>query len=208
MYRVLVAGDSLLFTHTSHPKHGAFRCEIARAATGALALRLAKEIKPHVAVIAIQLPDMSGLDLLHAMSRGHSAPPRIILSGVTTCRCVVEAMRLGAADCIDAPVTEDKFLCSIGDVIASLSEATNASAIHVEPHSLRRWANIVTQVVPLNADPRTLREWSRAVAVSVGALRNWCRTAGLSARRSLMFARILRATIKHQSLEDTTRESA
>ncbi len=31
-------------------------------------------------------------------------------------------------------------------------------------------------------DPRTVSGWSRLVFVSPGALRNWCRTAGVSAR--------------------------
>jgi hypothetical protein len=42
-------------------------------------------------------------------------------------------------------------------------------------------------------DPRTIGQWSRLTYVSSGALRNWCRTAGISPRRSLVFARLLRA---------------
>ena len=34
--------------------------------------------------------------------------------------------------------------------------------------------------------------------MSPGALRNWCRTAGVSARRSLVFARLLRAAFLSQ----------
>src|SRR5262249_33722326 len=52
------------------------------------------------------------------------------------------------------------------------------------------------RVVDQSHDPRTLADWGRSVAVSSGAIRNWCQTAGISARNSLWFARTLRAVIE------------
>ena len=45
------------------------------------------------------------------------------------------------------------------------------------------------------ADPRTLTAWGQEVGVSRGALRVWCAAAGVSARASLDFLRILRAVV-------------
>jgi hypothetical protein len=64
-----------------------------------------------------------------------------------------------------------------------------------EAHSAVRWARAVVPLVDASKDPRTIRQWSEAVFVSMGALRNWCRTAGVSPRRSLVLGRLLRAAV-------------
>lgn len=67
-----------------------------------------------------------------------------------------------------------------------------------EVHAAARWARALAPVITSAKDPRTVSGWSRLVFVSPGALRNWCRTAGVSARRSLVFARLLRAAFLSQ----------
>jgi CheY-like chemotaxis protein len=67
-----------------------------------------------------------------------------------------------------------------------------------EAHAAARWARALAPVITSAKDPRTVSGWSRLVFVSPGALRNWCRTAGVSARRSLVFARLLRAAFLSQ----------
>jgi CheY-like chemotaxis protein len=62
-----------------------------------------------------------------------------------------------------------------------------------ESHAAARWARALIPAIESAADPRTIADWSRLAFVSAGALRNWCRTAGLSPRCSLVFARLLRA---------------
>ena len=68
----------------------------------------------------------------------------------------------------------------------------------IQAHSLIRWSTIVVGAVSSKSDVTTLREWGRAVGVSVGALRNWCLTAGIPARQSLIFARLLRAIVRQK----------
>lgn len=65
-------------------------------------------------------------------------------------------------------------------------------------HASARWARALAPVITSAKDPRTVSGWSRLVFVSPGALRNWCRTAGVSARRSLVFGRLLRAAFLSQ----------
>jgi hypothetical protein len=71
-------------------------------------------------------------------------------------------------------------------------------APHIQAHSIERWTGVVVRTISSPTDPRTLEQWGRAVGASAGTLRNWCRTAHLSARRSLLFARVLRAVARHQ----------
>lgn len=63
----------------------------------------------------------------------------------------------------------------------------------ITAHAASRWAAAVVRLVTSPTDPRTVADWSRWIAASPGAIRNWCRTAGISSRRSLVFARLLRA---------------
>lgn len=61
------------------------------------------------------------------------------------------------------------------------------------PHAVVRWANALAPVLGSPTDPRTIADWARIVFSSPGALRNWCYAASMSPRRSLIFARLLRA---------------
>lgn len=67
-----------------------------------------------------------------------------------------------------------------------------------EAHAAARWARALAPVITSAKDPRTVGGWSRLAFVSPGALRNWCRTAGVSARKSLVFARLLRVAFLSQ----------
>lgn len=66
-------------------------------------------------------------------------------------------------------------------------------------HAAVRWARMVVQGVNAQFDPQSLHRWSREIGISYGALRNWCRTAHLSAKHSLSFTRLLRAVILRQT---------
>ena len=124
-----------------------------------------------------------------------------MITGFGTTRDAVTAMRLGALDFLEKPVFEEGLL----DVVRS---ALNGSAKHhsavqsahagtdtPSAHAAARWARALMPIVDSPTDPRTLGDWSRLAYASPGALRNWCRMAGISPRRSLVFARLLRAVV-------------
>jgi hypothetical protein len=73
------------------------------------------------------------------------------------------------------------------------SEVVIARARDDVPHAASRWAGLVVAIVGSPTDPRTLVMWARLVGVSVGQLRTLCRLAGLTAKASLDFGRLLRA---------------
>jgi hypothetical protein len=62
-------------------------------------------------------------------------------------------------------------------------------------HSADRLAKAIVLATRSPSDPRTLTAWGQQVGVSRGALRVWCKTAGVSARSCLDFLRVLRAVI-------------
>lgn len=68
------------------------------------------------------------------------------------------------------------------------------AACHAEPHAATRWARAVVPIIDSPEDIRTIVRWSRWIGVSPAALRSWCAAAGIRARHSLVFGRLLRAT--------------
>lgn len=80
-------------------------------------------------------------------------------------------------------------------------------ALHVDPsapvvaHSADRLARAIVLATHSPNDPRTLTSWGQQVGVSRGALRVWCKAAGVSARACLDFLRVLRAVVlaSHQA---------
>jgi hypothetical protein len=66
------------------------------------------------------------------------------------------------------------------------------------PHAADRWAQAVTAILDCPFDPKTIAKWARAIGVSEGALRDWCRVARCSPKNSLDCARLLRAIIQAQ----------
>ena len=63
---------------------------------------------------------------------------------------------------------------------------------------LARLAHTLTAIINSDADPRTIAGWSSCAFVSKGALKNWCVTARIPARRYLVFARLLRVVIRSE----------
>lgn len=61
---------------------------------------------------------------------------------------------------------------------------------------LDRWTKLVVDVIDAEADVATLAEWAQRVHMSVGTLREACRAAGIRPKRSLDFARVLRAVVQ------------
>lgn len=62
-------------------------------------------------------------------------------------------------------------------------------------HAAARWARATVGILGAPTDPTTVAAWGRRIGVSTGALRAWCRAAGMRGKASLDFARMLRAVV-------------
>jgi len=102
-------------------------------------------------------------------------------------RVVAEASGTQALQLIEQEVVSDK-------IRNDTSPAKLESGEH-EAHAAARWARALIPILGAPKDPRTLAGWSRLANASRGALRTWCVTVGISPRRSLVFARLLRAVL-------------
>jgi DNA-binding response OmpR family regulator len=171
---------------------------VVTAPLGREGLDLLRTRSVDVVVCELRLPDMSGLDVLRSIKGWRIDAPVVIVTATGTVREAVAAMRLGAADFLGKPLTCDDVQAIVEVAADNTSERPCARAMvdAAEVHAYSRWARAVAPIVYATKDPRTTRDWSRVVYASPGTLRNWCRTANIPARRSLVFGRLLRAVYR------------
>lgn len=173
---------------------------VLTASCGAEGIQLLRESLIDVVLSDLRLPDVSGLDILRTVRRQRESIGFVMVTGFANTRDAVTAMRLGAVDFVEKPVFRDELLQVVEEAlaIASLEQANRSGGSSgtigdSEAHAAARWACAVVSLMDSPKDCRKISEWGRWIAVSRGALRNWCRTAGIGSRRSLVFGRMLRA---------------
>jgi CheY-like chemotaxis protein len=163
--------------------------DVSSAIDGRTGLMIISELDPDICLVDLKLSDMSGLDVLRQSRLSRRVC--ILISRFGHVEDKAEAMKLGAFDCVEQPLNATLLRA----VVHNASTAWPKSATFEPSHALTRWAEVVVRGAQSPRDMRTLCEWARAVAVSKGAIRNWCYTARLPARSSLQFMRVLRAII-------------
>lgn len=166
------------------------------AASAREGIDLCREVRPQVVLVDLRLPEMSGIEVLRELEPSRQRAEFIVISGFADVESTVAAVKLGAADVVEKPISPERLVSIVRESIARTSADGHLST--PVPHALRRWAEVVVKVVDSPDDVRTLGEWGHFVGASRGALRNWCRTARLSSKRSLAVARMLRAVVRGQ----------
>ncbi|ALA59301.1 sigma-54-dependent transcriptional regulator [Nitrospira moscoviensis] len=119
--------------------------EPVTAGNGKDGLRLLQQEQPDLVLLDIQLPGLSGLDVLQhlaglarhedAPSRwlsGSIMPPVIMLTAFGTIELAVKAMQLGAADFVTKPFTGDHISVVINKTLAALSLRRQVDALQRE----------------------------------------------------------------------------
>jgi ActR/RegA family two-component response regulator len=196
MHRTVVIDSNLDLLKRSACLFRAAEFDVATAETGQSGIAVAAAHEPHALIVNLKLPDISGVDVAHAVRLARPTSC-IVVTGVHRCHDAVRAMRGGADYCIEK-AADSKLLLRIIKPMLFQSPDVRCDFDSVVAHSLKRWADVLVSSIESPTDLRTLEEWGRFVGVSVGGLRNWCRTASLPARRSLLLARVLRAVIMQQ----------
>jgi CheY-like chemotaxis protein/DNA-directed RNA polymerase subunit RPC12/RpoP len=129
--RILYVEDDLndqAILRRSLDKNLKIKFSLITADTGAKGLEKIKEEKPDLVLLDYRLPDMTGLDFLNEMRKGHSNRSVILITGQGNEKVAVEAMKLGAKDYVtkDATGTE-QFANTIRDLVlgSALSKELN-----------------------------------------------------------------------------------
>jgi CheY-like chemotaxis protein len=173
---------------------------VRTALSGSEGLELLSRQTVDIIVAELRLPDISGLEVLRRTRRAGRKLPFIILAGPGSTKDAVTAMQLGASDFLDKPISADDLVHIFERSFRTIDDGTWSETLQDDPsdfegHAAARWARALISVIGSPKDPRTVTGWSRCAAASPGTLRNWCRTAGISPRRSLVLGRLLRVVL-------------
>jgi ActR/RegA family two-component response regulator len=159
-----------------------------------------------------RLPDISGIDVIRSLCDIDHLR-FILMSGFLTVPIAVEAMKLGAADVLEKPLTmEDLLEIASGlrwapperrsTVVtraprsAPASEETSCHAM-LRPGSVaERWAMFVLRGCESERDLKTLRLWATCAGVSYTSLRESCGLVGIRPHDARDLTRVLRAVIQ------------
>ena len=83
---------------------------VARAPNGKQALKLAAEFNPDVVVTDIEMPGMTGLELVKALGRDGAKLPIILVTGKGDKTIKARAQAAGVAAYLDKPIMENRLL--------------------------------------------------------------------------------------------------
>ncbi len=102
---------------------------VSGAATGADALQMLPKLEPDIVLLDLQLPDMSGLDVLKAVREHNGIAEVIMLTGHGSIDTAIESIRAGAFDYLAKP-------CPLDELEVRIQRA-------LERRSLRRRASLL-----------------------------------------------------------------
>jgi len=78
-------------------------------------------------VLDVNMPDISGIELLGRLAARGALPPVIILTGYADVPLAVKAMKLGALDFLEKPFSDDALLERVDRAAALLASRTEAA---------------------------------------------------------------------------------
>jgi hypothetical protein len=172
-------------------------CRVDVTGSDHRALSRARQLQPDLALVGPGLTDTSRTEFVRELRVVCDRATVVIVAGGVPPLAVV------GMPPADGHEIASVHIANLVPLVLSLTNgnhagATSGDAGDTATHAAERWAAVVIPVIDSPRDPKTLRAWGRWVAASPGAIRNWCRTANVSAKRSLNFARMLRAVEGHR----------
>jgi two-component system KDP operon response regulator KdpE len=162
--RVLLVDDEPQIVQALTMNLRARRYEVHAAGSGAAALRVAEQYPPDVVLLDLGLPDMDGVEVIHGLRAGSSAPI-IVLSGRIGGSDKVGALDAGADDYVTKPFGMDELMARIRAVTrrsatdpAAADPAASAAPVKVGDWLVDLAAHRITG--PAGAEQRLTKiEW-------------------------------------------------
>jgi DNA-binding NtrC family response regulator len=93
-------------------------CTVTHCITGKEGLNKIRQNAYDFILLDIKLPDIDGTRILRIIRQESVPAPVIVMTGYSTMSNALEAMKLGAADYLSKPFTEDDLLATIDQLFA------------------------------------------------------------------------------------------
>lgn len=106
--KVLVVDDEKLIRWSLKENLGKVKFEVIEAENGSDALKVFSDSLPDIVLLDINLPDMSGIEVLRAIKNVDKDVPVIIITAFGNIQTAVDAMKFGAHDFIEKPFEIEK----------------------------------------------------------------------------------------------------
>jgi NADH-quinone oxidoreductase subunit E len=85
----------------------------ATALNGSEGVRLVQEVRPHVVLVDLKMPGVSGMEVLRMITEIDPAIVPIVITGYGTIDSAVESMKIGAFDFLTKPFEPEKLIESV-----------------------------------------------------------------------------------------------
>lgn len=121
---ILIADESALARSLLRFKLKRVGYRVLAAKDGARALRLARNLHPHLVVTGLMFPDTTGVELLRALRDIDPNLPVVVLTMRLEESEMVEALRLGAVDYLTKPYRPGELLARIERILQQRGLAT------------------------------------------------------------------------------------
>jgi two-component system response regulator RegA len=146
--------------------------QVRVAHTAKQALRLVQNDTPQYAVLALRLPDGSGLKLVTALIALDPSMRIVVFTGYPSIRTAVEAIKLGAIDYLTKPASADELISALGRDLGNddVSIGNKPMSVHqAEREHISRVlrennGNVSASARALSMDRRTLQRKLRKPA--------------------------------------------
>ncbi|MDH3715914.1 MAG: sigma-54 dependent transcriptional regulator [Gammaproteobacteria bacterium] len=92
-------------------------CDVTHVDTGAAAMELLRSVAPNVVLLDLNLPDMTGMEILEHINRERISTATVVITAHGSVEIAVRAMQLGAADFLTKPFDANRLAVTLENVL-------------------------------------------------------------------------------------------
>ena len=151
--RVLVVDDEKSISELITTSLRFVGFEVRTAATGAEALRVAEEFKPHALILDVMLPDLDGFEVCRQLREGGQEVGVLFLTAKDSTEEKIKGLTLGGDDYVTKPFSLEELVARLrallrrtGVVLSPIDEETIRFAdleLNEATHEVRRAGNLI-----------------------------------------------------------------
>ena len=129
--RILVIDDSKeIARHLTQQLLPTLGYETLQAFDGRSGLQMIREEQPDLVMLDLNLPEMTGIDILQVMSRESLDIPVVLMTGYGSEKNAIDAFRLGIKDYLVKPFTVDEVVTALNRAMGTQDEMGSQPSRH------------------------------------------------------------------------------